>query len=191
MNLRSRNPGLIAQLERASRQELQVPEDLSLWGGLSLDEMKFLSYYLHYRDAKKAALELGKQLDWVFEHEANPRFAQEMAKVLDHPMRLGIQLARTAFPWTIIKLIDMIDTGTPTIQLKAITQLHGVVGVSSSEGTQVNNNRTTNYVTNMFDYGQADRTVRKELDRVLEEHEEGMIVEGQAVPIEEDAPVSE
>jgi hypothetical protein len=181
----SKHPALyLKELEYRKGRAVAGLKHTAEWGELDSDQKLFMALYVQKRDAKLAAEVSGKTLQWVYEQEeTSGNFIELMRRARDMPGELATKLAQEALPYSVMKLVDLLDSDSEDIQLKAIKHLHHFVGMANpADGANVAT--FTNLSVQMFG-GERGKTVTiADLQREIDEreartfgHENGQVVD--------------
>jgi hypothetical protein len=136
----SKHPASAAKiLSERGKSDLASIKDSDLFRGLGHDQQRFLSYYLVYRDYKKAATEARVTLAWAEEQEHDEDFLQIVEEVIQQPLSFAEMLAQEAAPMAVLTAIDLMQNArSEIVRLNAAKHIHNIVGMITPEGTPVN-----------------------------------------------------
>jgi hypothetical protein len=162
---RTKNPGFNAQIMKRG-QDVDIND--WHWKRLDADQKRFLGYYMRFRDAKRAAMEVGHSLAWVHEQEKNtPYFKEVTTQVVDHPFEFARALAIDALPESVLILVDLMETSSSDkLKLDAVKHLHYLVGLT--EGEEKANKFLNMNQINLFRVDGKKPSVKEEVINITE-----------------------
>lgn len=99
-------------------------QDFEAYQQLSMPQQLFLTEYIYYRDAAKAAEVIGEDVQWLGNcAKVSPGFQELVEYVRDYPKELALAIAEEALPKSIMVLKSIMDDGNKGQQLQAAKQL--------------------------------------------------------------------
>lgn len=141
---------MVPRIERQAPENIYDLKDTEEWKSLNSDQMRYLSFYIIYRDSHQAAILANLNHDWVTKQERqNPRFAEIVRMIISHPKQVAEAMREDTLPLAAQKLVNLIAQDENKLaQLGAIKELHSVTGVSQGEITD--NRQQINVNVQMF-----------------------------------------
>ena len=129
------HPGLVEYGKRDavwSKDFLEAPD----FQVLDFEQKEFMANYVKYRDARKAAFEIGKSLEWVYEQErVCPEFNEMVLVCMDHPHDLFTAILNDLVPQAGVVLYEaMNQTKSDRLRFDAAKEVLNLAGVGFSDG---------------------------------------------------------
>ena len=129
------HPGLVEYGNRDtvwSKDFLEAPDFQSL----GYEQKEFLVNYVKYRDAKRAAYEMGQTMEWVHEQEGvSVGFNDMVLQCMNHPHDLFTAILSDLVPQAGVVLYEaMNQTKSDRLRFDAAKEVLSLAGVGFQEG---------------------------------------------------------
>ena len=128
----SKHPAIMANTLVVAENALTSDTNETTWDKLTGDQRSFVALMGIHHDITRTSAVLGKPISWIKEQsKENPAFADALKNGVGNTTDVGTKMMKMAIPYTIIRLLDMIENEPNNqIVLAAIKHLHDATGVN-------------------------------------------------------------